>query len=35
MPNDDGALSFSGFTELIGLPELQRLEARFTPAPGR
>ncbi len=34
MPNDDGALSFSGFTDLIGLPEIHRLEARFAPAPG-
>ena len=28
-PHDDGALSFSGFTDLIGLPEIQRLEARY------
>jgi carboxyvinyl-carboxyphosphonate phosphorylmutase len=33
-PHDDGALSFSAFTDLIGLPEIQRLEARFTAAPG-
>jgi 2,3-dimethylmalate lyase len=33
-PHDDGTLSFSGFTDLIGLPEVQRLEARFTVAPG-
>jgi carboxyvinyl-carboxyphosphonate phosphorylmutase len=32
-PPDDGALSFSGFTDLIGLPDIQRLEARFTAAP--
>jgi carboxyvinyl-carboxyphosphonate phosphorylmutase len=32
-PHDDGALSFSGFTDLIGLPEIQRLEARFAAAP--
>ena len=34
MPDDDGALSFSGFTDLIGLPEIQRLEARYAAAPG-
>lgn len=33
-PRDDGALSFSGFTEVVGLPEIQRLEARFAAAPG-
>jgi 2-methylisocitrate lyase-like PEP mutase family enzyme len=33
-PLEDGALSFSGFTELIGLPEIQRLEARYAAAPG-
>ena len=33
-PHDDGALSFSGFTDLIGLAEMQRLEARFAAAPG-
>ena len=33
-PHDDGALSFSGFTDLIGLPEIQRLEARYAAAPG-
>jgi carboxyvinyl-carboxyphosphonate phosphorylmutase len=33
-PHDDGTLSFSGFTDLIGLPEVQRLEARFAPASG-
>jgi len=33
-PGDDGALSFSGFTDLIGLPEIQRLEARYAAAPG-
>src|SRR3954451_2801534 len=32
-PHDDGALSFSGFTELVGLAEIQRLEARFAAAP--
>jgi carboxyvinyl-carboxyphosphonate phosphorylmutase len=32
-PTDDGALSFSSFTELIGLPEIQRLEARFAATP--
>jgi len=31
----DGALSFSGFTDVVGLAELQRLEARLaTPAAG-
>jgi carboxyvinyl-carboxyphosphonate phosphorylmutase len=33
-PDDAGALSFSGFTDLIGLPELQRLEARYEAVPG-
>lgn len=33
-PRDDGALSFAGFTEVVGLPEIQRLEARFAAAPG-
>src|SRR5689334_1847329 len=33
-PHDDGGLSFSGFTDLIGLPEIQRLEARYTAVPG-
>ena len=33
-PHDDGALSFSGFTDLIGLPEIQRLEARYAATPG-
>jgi 2,3-dimethylmalate lyase len=33
-PHDDGALSFSGFTDLVGLPEIQRLEARYAAAPG-
>jgi hypothetical protein len=33
-PHDDGELSFSGFTDLIGLAEIQRLEARFAAAPG-
>jgi carboxyvinyl-carboxyphosphonate phosphorylmutase len=33
-PHDDGELSFSEFTDLIGLPEIQRLEARFAAAPG-
>jgi carboxyvinyl-carboxyphosphonate phosphorylmutase len=32
-PTDAGALSFTGFTDLIGLPETQRLEARFAAAP--
>src|SRR3954454_2592571 len=32
-PHDDGALSFSGFTELVGLAGIQRLEARFSAAP--
>jgi carboxyvinyl-carboxyphosphonate phosphorylmutase len=33
-PHLDGALSFSDFTDLIGLPEIQRLEARFAATPG-
>jgi 2,3-dimethylmalate lyase len=33
-PHDDGELSFSGFTDLIGLAEIQRLEARFAAVPG-
>ena len=33
-PPDDAALSFPGFTDLIGLPEIQRLEARYAAAPG-
>ncbi len=33
-PPDDDALSFPGFTDLIGLPEIQRLEARYAAAPG-
>jgi carboxyvinyl-carboxyphosphonate phosphorylmutase len=33
MPQDHGALSFSGFTDLVGLPEIERLEARFATAP--
>jgi 2-methylisocitrate lyase-like PEP mutase family enzyme len=33
-PHDDDELSFSGFTDLIGLAEIQRLEARFAAAPG-
>ena len=33
-PHDDGALSFDGFTDLVGLAEMQRLEARFAVAPG-
>jgi hypothetical protein len=28
-PTGDGPLSFSGFTDIVGLAELQRLEARF------
>jgi 2,3-dimethylmalate lyase len=32
-PHDAGALSFSGFTDLIGLPEIQRLEARYAATP--
>jgi hypothetical protein len=26
-----GALSFSAFTDVVGLPEMARLEERFTP----
>ncbi len=32
-PRDEGALSFSGFTDVVGLPEIERLEARFAAAP--
>jgi hypothetical protein len=34
MPHDDGALSFAGFTDLVGLPDIERLEAHFAPAQG-
>jgi hypothetical protein len=34
MPHDDGALSFADFTDLVGLPEIERLEAQFAGAPG-
>jgi 2,3-dimethylmalate lyase len=34
MPHDDGALSFAGFTDLVGLPEIERLEAHLAAAPG-
>ena len=34
MPHDDGALSFSGFTDLVGLPAIERLEAHFAAALG-
>ena len=34
MPYDDGALSFAGFTDLVGLPEIERLEAHFAAALG-
>jgi 2,3-dimethylmalate lyase len=33
-PRDAGALSFPGFTDLVGLPEIQRLEARYAATTG-